>query len=344
MSTPTKSESPVADQHQAEPISLRRRFLSPQTAISFIVLGGLVVLLVARFDIAWSETWRLMRSMDPLWYVAAFFVHYTTFFFRGARWRMLLENAAHSEGLTIERRSTFYYGRLLLISWFANSVTFFRMGDAYRAYSYSDDTKTSFSAAAGTVLADRVVDLAVVGVLMGFGLLLLLFGGQIDPPLILVALALGLMGLIVAGLLTMTVARRWVMPRAPERISSIYERFHTGTMGSFSRLHWVFGLGVLGWLSEVGRLFCITLALGVVVAPGLIVFTPMANGLLSAIPLTPGGLGIVETGVSGILQLQLSVELAIAVALLDRTISYLSTIVTGGTLFAARQIAKAKAA
>ena len=71
---------------------------------------------------------------------------------------------------------------------------------------------------------------------------------------------------------------------------------------------------------------------------GLVVFTPMANGLLSAIPLTPGGLGIVETGVSGLLQLELTVELAVAVALVDRTISYLSIIVTGGVMFAIRQI------
>jgi uncharacterized protein (TIRG00374 family) len=60
--------------------------------------------------------------------------------------------------------------------------------------------------------------------------------------------------------------------------------------------------------------------------------------LLSAIPLTPGGLGVVETGVSGLLQLELTVEMAVAVALLDRTISYLSIIATGGVVFAIRQL------
>ena len=73
-------------------------------------------------------------------------------------------------------------------------------------------------------------------------------------------------------------------------------------MGSFGRLPLVFGLGVLGWMCEVGRLFFVLKALGVSVALGLVLFVPMANGLLSAIPLTPGGLGIVETGVSGLLQ------------------------------------------
>ena len=179
---------------------------------------------------------------------------------------------------------------------------------------------------------------------MGLGILILLSGGPIDPPLILVAVAVGLLGLIFVGLAGMTVARRFVVPLLPHRLAEIYDRFHDGTMGSFDKLHWVFGLGVLGWLAEVGRLFFVVQALGVPVAMGLIVFVPMANGLLSAIPFTPGGIGVVETGVSGLLRLELSVELALAVALLDRTISYLSIIVSGGATFAWRQLSNRRAA
>ncbi len=279
-----------------------------------------------------------MRDMNPVWYVAAVLVHYTTFISRGARWRMLLRNAAHKAGEPFVDRHSLYYGRVILMSWFANSVTFFRMGDAYRAYVYSNDAKSSFPRAAGTVLADRLIDLSVVGTLMGVGLMILLVGGQIEPPLILILIAGGLLGLIVIGLVGMLIARRLVVLIFPQKLADLYHRFHEGTMGSFGALHWVFGLGLLGWLSEVGRLFCVIQALGVPISLGLVVFTPMANGLLSAIPLTPGGLGIVETGVSGLLQLELTVELAVAVALVDRTISYLSIIVTGGVMFAIRQI------
>jgi uncharacterized membrane protein YbhN (UPF0104 family) len=328
----------VTQESQAQPISLRRRFLSPQTAISFVLLGGLATLFLTRFDIAWSETWGLMRNMNPVWYVAAVLAHYTTFIFRGARWRMLLRNAARHAGAPFMERHALYYGRIILMSWFANSVTLFRMGDAYRAYVYSNDTKSSFPRVAGTVLADRLIDLSVVGTLMGVGLLVLLLGGQIEPPLILMVIAGGLLGLIGLGLVGMVVARRLVAVLFPKRLANLYHRFHDGTMGSFGSLHWVFGLGLLGWLAEVGRLFFVIKALGVPVAMGLVVFVPMANGLLSAIPLTPGGLGVVETGVSGLLQLELAVEMAVAVALLDRTISYLSIIATGGLVFAIRQL------
>lgn len=325
-------------------ISLRRRFLSPQTAISFAVLGTIATLLVTRFDIAWIETWNLIRNANPVWYVAAILVHYTTFIFRGARWRMLLRNAARNAGMPFVERNVLYYGRIILMSWFANSVTFFRMGDAYRVYVYSSDMKSSFPRTAGTVVADRLMDLSVVGTLMGVGLLVLLLGGQIEPPLVLILVAGALLVLIGLGLAGMVVARRLVVFLFPKKLADIYHRFHDGAMGSLGSLHWVYGLGLFGWMSEVGRLFFVIKALNISVATGLIIFVPMANGLLSAIPLTPGGLGVVETGVSGLLQLELTVELALAVALLDRTISYLSIVVLGGLAFAIRQLRGSNAA
>jgi uncharacterized protein (TIRG00374 family) len=322
----------------AKSLSLRRKFLSRQTAISFAVLGGLLALALAQFDVAWGETWDLMRHMNPLWYIAAVLVHYTTFIFRGARWRLLLRNAERRAGEHFEERHAVYFGRIILMSWFANSVTFFRMGDAYRAYVYSEDAKSSFPRAAGTVLADRLVDLSVVGTLMGVGLLVLLVGGQVTPPVLLTVAAAGLFALVAVGLLGMLMARRLVTLFLPKKLADFYHRFHDGTMGSFGSLPWVFSLGLLAWLAEVGRLFFVIKALDVPVALGLVIFAPMASGLLSAIPLTPGGLGIVETGVSGLLQMELTVELAIAVALIDRTISYLSIIATGGVVFAVHQL------
>jgi uncharacterized protein (TIRG00374 family) len=47
------------------------------------------------------------------------------------------------------------------------------------------------------------------------------------------------------------------------------------------------------------------------------------------VPLTPGGLGVVETGITGLLMLSLAQSDAISVALLDRSISYVSVIILG---------------
>src|SRR5690606_10470080 len=105
------------------------------------------------------------------------------FIFRGARWRVLLMNASANDEAPAPPPSVLYTGRVILMSWFANSVTWFRLGDAYRAYVYAEDSQTSFSRSMGTVLADRLIDIVVVVVLMSAGVLLLLVGGQVRPPL-----------------------------------------------------------------------------------------------------------------------------------------------------------------
>lgn len=321
-------------------VSLKRRLLSPQTSISLLVLAALAVLLATRVDIGWSETWEVVSTLHPGWYAAAIFTHYLTFLFRGARWQILLGNAQRNGGGPPP--TLFYAARVILMSWFANSVTWFRMGDAYRAYVYAKDTNTSFPRSMGTVLADRVIDLSVVAFLITAGVGVLLVGGQIKPPLFLAALAGGLLVAVAAGLTGMVLARRWVIPRLPLRVQTFYQRFHSGTMDSFGRMHLVGALGIAAWLCEAGRLFFVVMSLGTPVALGLVLFVPMANGLLTAVPLTPGGLGVVESGVTGLLRLELAFETAIAVTLVDRTISFLSTVVFGGAVFTARQIEEAR--
>ena len=79
-------------------------------------------------------------------------------------------------------------------------------------------------------------------------------------------------------------------------------------------------------------------ALGFDVSLSLILFAALAHSLLTTIPLTPGGLGFVEGGLTGLLALSLTADQAVGVTLVDRSITYLSVIAIGGVLFAVRQV------
>ncbi|MXW31337.1 MAG: flippase-like domain-containing protein, partial [Chloroflexi bacterium] len=121
--------------------SLKRRLLTPKTGIPLVALILVIALLTNKVDIGFSDTWEHITTLNPWWYVLAFVSHYTTFVFRGARWRALIANAhRHGGG---PPPSVAYAGRVILMGWFVNSVTWFRMGDAYRAYAYASDTNTS---------------------------------------------------------------------------------------------------------------------------------------------------------------------------------------------------------
>ena len=317
-------------------LSRRGRSFLLRLIITFSLLAGFGSVALWRIDIGWNDTWIAIKAINPWWYLIALVTHYLTFVFRGYRWILLLKNSSNDgQNWT---PSLWYASRVILMSWFANSVAWFRVGDAYRAYIYSEDSKVSFSTSMGVVLADRIVDLAVIVVLMITGVIILLAVGQIAPPVLILILGLALLVILVIALLAMVFARKWISPKLPRQIRETYHKFYDATMGSFRRMDIVFILAIAAWLCEVGRLFFVLKAMGVSISLGLILFVPMANGLLSGVPLTPGGLGFVETGITGLLGLELAFELAVAVALVDRTISFLSTILFGGMAFLIRQI------
>ena len=305
------------------------------TLASFGIAVVLLVFLATRFSVDMDATWQTIRHTDPWLYGLAFLVHYTTFLFRGARWRMLLRNAAASE--TESLPSLGVSARLILMGWFASSVTWFRLGDAYRAYAYCEESGASVARSMGTVLAERVMDVLLVFLLLLAGFLLLYTDPELRPSTVFLVVGLGLALASGLALLAMQLFHRSVTRFLPQRIQRSYHGFHEGTMRSFRSLPPVMLMGLLGWLAEVGRLYFVVRATGVDVGVALVVFVTLASALLTAVPLSPGGLGIVEAGIVGLLMWVLPREQAVSVALLDRSISYLSIILLGAGAFVYHQ-------
>lgn len=322
-------------------VSLRRRFFSLPTVVAFAVAAALLVFLLTRFDVDLVATWQNIKGCNPLYYALAFVINYTTFFFRGARWRVLLQNVQEPEHPV---PSTAYASGLMLLSWFANSVTWFRLGDAYRAYVYADETGATFSRTIGTVVAERVFDVAVVFVIMGGAAMGLFVQPGEGPTWLFLGIALALLLGMVVLLLLMVLFRSRFARLLPSRLEAAYDRFHQGTLGSFRRVPLVVVLGFLGWLAEVGRLYFVTQALGIPLGVPMVFFVTLASAMLTLIPLTPAGLGIVETGITGLLMLWVSEEAALSVTLLDRSISYLSVIVVGALFFILREVMRRRRA
>ena len=318
--------------------SLRRRVLSLPTLLSFAVAAAFILFLATGVDLDWGETWDNIRSMDPWLYALAAVLYYISFIFRGARWRILAINAAaRRNGEDVRIPSTLGMSQLILIGWFVNSIAWLRLGDAYRAHAFAEDSNSSFSWSLGTVLAERVLDMVVVAVIMAISVaavaLTIGFSGSkyiLVIPLIMVVGAIALVGLMVkfgsrlAGLL-------------PRKIEAAYHRFHEGTIGSFDQLPVVMALGITGWLLEMGRLYFVLQALGIDIGLPLTAVVALSHAILSTVP-TPGGVGAVEPGVTGLLLIKLSRPDAAAAAILDRSITYVSVIAVGGLVFLLRQV------
>ena len=305
--------------------------LSAPTIISFAFAALLLLFLATRFSVDLGATWDNIRHSNPLLFLLAVAVYYTTFLFRGARWRLMLRNAGVAE--TAPLPSQVAAARLMLLGWFASSITWFRLGDAYRAYAYYEESGAPLARTLGTILSERVMDVIIVFLLLVAGFFLLYLDPEIRPSGVFLQVGLALVVASLAGLGVMQVFWKRIAHLLPAAIRSRYEAFHVGTMRSFRTFPLVMLLGLLGWLSEVGRLYLVVQATGLDVSVGLVAFVSVASAILTAVPLTPGGLGIVETGIVGLLALALPKEQAISVALLDRSISYVSIIITGGIAY-----------
>ena len=319
------------------PVPLTRRILSLPTLVSLGVALALLTLLVVRFDIDLGETWVQVRAAN-LWYLAlAVVVHYTNFLFRGVRWRLLLRNA---QGQDAPAPGVIYCAELILLGWFVNSVAWLRLGDFYRAYLYRDEGQASFPLVMGTIVSERLLGTTLVVLLLLVSVPFLVSGG--GEPMRSGWAVLGIGAVLLAALTLMVLAvigvkerlERWL----PARLARHYQGFYQGTRGSLRQVPLLSFWGLLGWLSEVGRLYFVTLALGLPIDFALVVFITVANSLLTLVP-TPGGVGAVESGVTGLLVRlsTLTATGAAALVLVDRSISYLSIIITGAVLFLLRQ-------
>lgn len=317
-------------------VPIWKRIFSLPTLLSFGLAAGVILFLATRFDLDWGETWRGIRDINPWLYLLALALYYVSFIFRGMRWNILASNAAKSSSEDHQVPSTLHTSQLIVIGWFVNSVTWLRMGDAYRAYAFAEDSKSSFSWSLGTLLAERVMDMVIVAaIILTAAVVLAVTQGQAVSVYIIVMASAMTVGIVAFALFMKAYGER-AANFLPNRIKAAYHRFSQGTLGSFRRMPLAMLLGLLGWTMEMGRLYFVLTALGMEFSLVLIPIVAVGHAILSTVP-TPGGVGAVEPGVTGLLLLELTAPDAAATTIVDRSITYLSIILIGAVLFLLRQ-------
>jgi glycosyltransferase 2 family protein len=317
-------------------LSLGRRLRQPRTIISVLVPLVVLVLLVRAlpgFDLAALP--GLIGRANPALFGAAFAVYYLGFPLRGLRWTILLRGT----GYAIRPRDG---TEIIFISWLVNCLVPAKLGDVYRAYLLKINSPVSLSRTFGTVFIERILDLFAI-VVLGLGAGFVSFRTGL-PTAVQVVFALGVavVILLAVGLLTMRNFGRRILLRLPlpHRALELYDRFEQGVFGAVGLRHLPPLVVITGliWATEAMRLFLVVEALGI---PGVHLgisgsfFVALSGSLLTAVPLTPGGLGIVETGVVGLLTLiyRVSAPAAVAITVLDRSISVLSIIILGSIAY-----------
>jgi hypothetical protein len=318
-----------------ERVSLSARLRQTKTIVSILVPLAIIAFFVAMNWQVLSKVPSLIAGANVWLVLLAFGVFYLGFPLRGVRWALLLK----ATGFRIQVKDS---TEILFLSWLVNCLVPAKLGDVYRAYLLRINSDASLSRTFGTVFIERVLDIftiAILGIAAGYwsfrtGL----------PPEIQAIFGVAVVVVVVLAVALFTLrnfGRRLLeLLPLPSRIMEFYDRFEQGVFGALDRRQLPVLAVISGaiWMTEALRLFFVVKALGfpdVELGISGAVFVALIGSLLTAVPLSPAGLGIVEAGIVGVLTVVYGVPLAeaTAIALLDRVISVFSVIVFGSILY-----------
>lgn len=333
----TPDREPVApDEDDTQQISIGERLRSPQTLLSFLIAFVIIVFIFRNLDLNTGEIWRNVKDSNPVYLLLAFAVYYGSFPLRALRWRRLLNNAGITRENGLDVPGLRGLSEIYILSWFANCVVPAKLGDAYRGYLLKKHAKTSFGRTIGTIFAERVMDVFALVTLLLIASLFV-FRGNLPSSLRLPVFAgIALVAIGGTGLAVLFVFGSRVRALVPGRVRPAYERIEHGITTSFSRqgVPGVVVLTTIVWVMEGLRLFLVATAFGVELSPASSLLVALLASLLTIVPFTPAGLGVVEGGtIIALKLLSVGVTDAGSIAIVDRIIAYWSVIVVGAVLY-----------
>jgi uncharacterized protein (TIRG00374 family) len=162
--------------------------------VGVAISAGCIAALLTQIDLGLA--WAALTRANPLWLLVAFVILAATMFTKVYRWGLLYYPTT---GLRLRNLTS-----ALFIGYMVLSLVPMRLGELVRAYLIGKTEPVSFSQSVGTILVEKVLDVATILLFLAglavFGLL---------PPLAVPGPALAAMGLLpLAGLIALAALPR----------------------------------------------------------------------------------------------------------------------------------------
>jgi uncharacterized protein (TIRG00374 family) len=325
-----------------EQLSLGKRLLHWRTLVPLAIVLVALAIFALKVHINPQKTWAAIRSANLFFFLLAFGIYYCSFAIRAWRWRILLENVGFTKANGVHLPKFWKLLEIIYISFFANSVVPAKLGDLYRAYLLRQEIGVSTTRSFGTVIAERMLDLIVL-LLLFIPAIIISLHEHLPPQLRLsLELLLVIVVLGIGALFVLRHAREPIARLVPQRFRPQYYHLQEGVLGSFQRIPLLAGLTIGVWSCEALRFFFIALSLNLIGGSlvhilAAAIFIGLGEALLTVVPTTGGGVGLVEGGMVAMIALFATgantINLAAAAILLDRTITLFSILIFGFIVF-----------
>lgn len=292
--------------------------------ISLVSLG-----LVLR-QVDFASVAQVLSTAVPAWLAVMIAFQLVDVAVRGLRWQWLLA--------PIQRVPYLRTLDYLLVGYLANNILPARLGELVRSHYLGDREGVSRTTTLGTVVVERVVDIAVLVAIASVAILILQVRGVVASA---VLVGLALTGLLVLGLVVALVAHR--LPGAERAIATIerWPRVHElgrrlrgglAVAGRPRTLGGAVGLSLVTWASTIVAVAAAGRSIGLELSTAEAALFASGIALATAIPSGPGYLGTFElAGVTIGRVLGIPADTAFALALIVH-VSILAITSLGGTI------------
>ncbi len=239
-----------------------------------------------------EETLAVMRQAAPGWLLAMGLFLIGDILLRAVRWQRLL---APIRAVPLTRMLAY-----LLIGYLANNVLPARLGELVRCHYLGDREGLSRTTTLGTVVVERVVDIAVVVAIAAFAIIVLSVRGAVANA---VLVGVAIVTLLAVGLAVGVAAHR--LPGAERAAAAIARWPRIGELGGRLRsglavagrprtLFDALALSVLAWGATLLAFAAAGQAIGIELRIGDAALLASGVALAAAIPSGPASLGTFE--------------------------------------------------
>lgn len=289
-----------------------RRLLAALLGIA--ISAAAIVVVVASIDV--SETWAILQAADPLPLLIIVGIVAVQVTVRAWRWSFLLPRRADGRRLAVQRLLP-----SLLVGYLGNAVLPARLGEPMRAVLASRRERIGTTEALGSVVLERVIDVATLAV-VAFGAAVLVGAPDWITQLLGLAALGGIVGLgtlVTVGVQPLVAGADRIGLRRQERLRSLIGRFAASVGGPSRRqpIATSASISVGAWLLDAVSFWLAAQAVGVELTyPGALLVAGFTV-LGTAIPSAPGYVGTFELAaiaVAGTLGVPAPAALAMAAA------------------------------
>ncbi|MBR9677729.1 MAG: flippase-like domain-containing protein [Nanoarchaeota archaeon] len=301
-----------------------------------LILSAIILWLVfSKIDL--GLVLEKILTINPMYYGLALFAFFLTYPLRTIRWKTLLS----AQGYKIRFSPLF---KIICFTWFFNSISPSKFGEAYRIWS-AKKLDVSRSKIIALILLERFFDLVIIIILSFF----FVYSAKITQPLITSALNMSLL-FVIAGSFFLTLMLRKpsfakkfmksvfslpLLSRFSEKFEHAWEKFQQGfrIFKNKKKIFNIFILTVTIWMLEIVSLAFVVQAFGITLNFYFLGFLAILTALITALPLTPGGLGIAEGALIMLFTYQgISGDVGTGISILFRFATLYVTILVGALL------------